>query len=118
MNVVLTWAVRRDPPVLVEDEWARSRGVQYHVFHGPSGSPEAVSCGATANGLSLGNFDPSASGRTAAHAACQRHANRIGDYLDGTSSCRNATHDRAGLATHLRATHAALTQVLSSYGTQ
>ena len=113
MNAVLTWTGRRVPPASIGDEWARSRGVHYHV------SPdlflrEAVCHSATADGLSLGRFNRSSLGRNAAHVACQRHANQIRDYLDGASSCRNSD-DQARTAKRLRATHAALTLVLSSY---
>ena len=31
MNAVLTWTGRRVPPASIRDEWARSRGVHYHV---------------------------------------------------------------------------------------
>ena len=113
MNAVLTWTGRRVPPASIGDEWARSRGVHYHVS-ADLFLPEAVCYGATADGLSLGRFNQSSSGRNAAHVACQRHANQIRDYLDGASSCRNSD-DQARTAKRLRATHAALTLVLSSY---
>lgn len=113
MNAVLTWTGRHLPPASIRDEWARSRGVQYHVHPDNLLLPQAVCYSATADGLSLGGFNRF-SGRNAARAACQRHANQIGDYLDGASSRRDSADDRAGTAKRLRATHAALTLALSS----
>jgi len=114
MNAVLTWTRRRVPPASIRDEWARSRGVHYHVSPDNPSLPQTVCYGATADGLNLGRFNGS-SGHNAARAACQRHTNQIGDYLDGASSCRDSADDRARIAKRLRATHAALTLVLSSY---
>ena len=113
MNVALDWKEQRNRPASIGDEGARSHGVNYRVSADPLLLPQSARYSATADQLNLGAFKLSASGRDAAHDACQKHANRIGEYLDGAGPCRKAANEPTMTEKRLRATHAALALVRS-----
>jgi hypothetical protein len=113
MNVALHWKEQRNRPASIGDEGARSHGVNYRVSADPLLLPQSARYSATADQLNLGAFNLSAPGRDAAHDACQKHANRIGEYLDGAGPSPKAANDPTLTAKlkRLRATHAALSLV-------
>ena len=113
MNVVLQWKEQRNRPTSIGDEGARSHGVNYRVCADALLFPLPARYSATADQLNLGAFNLSASGQDAAHDACQKHANRIGEYLDGAGPCRKTANDPALTEQRLRTTHAALSLVRS-----